>query len=430
MSCNAKKDPNGTWRIQYRWTDWTGTKKKSQKRGFKTKKEAEEWYAHFMLQQSSDPTMTLADFWEIYKADMEKRLRKTTMKQKEYVMNDKVLPYFGKTPINEITAPMIRKWQGEMMDKGFKPTYLKTIHNQLSAILNYAVNFYDLRSNPCRKAGSMGKSKADERPYWTLEEFQKFSDAIMDKQDSWIAFQILFWTGMRIGELLALQVKDIDFEQGTITVDESLTRLDGEDLITAPKTESSVRVITIHKELQEELKEYIATLYHVRPGTRLFAGRTKEMKRGIKMSGVKKITVHCTRHSHASRSEIDEMKDRDILGFSMVENKDSFLLAVAMGGDSPEAVKSKDGWFLMKNLKTTDKALLAAVLLGTANDDSDVDAFADIEKALDLCEQCAESGFKDLRKRIIDAGKDREILERRMMKELDLLYTTNVEADI
>ena len=82
MSCNAKKDPN------------------------------EEWYAHFLLQQSSDPTMTLADFWEIYKADMEKRLRKTTMKQKEYVMNDKVLPYFGKTPINEITAPMIRKWQG------------------------------------------------------------------------------------------------------------------------------------------------------------------------------------------------------------------------------------------------------------------------------------------------------------------------------
>ena len=90
MSCSAKRDPNGTWHIQYRWTDWTGTKKKSQKRGFKTKKEAEEWYAHFILQQTSDPTMTLNDFWGIYKADMEKRLRKTTMKQKEYVMKDKV----------------------------------------------------------------------------------------------------------------------------------------------------------------------------------------------------------------------------------------------------------------------------------------------------------------------------------------------------
>ena len=130
------------------------------------------------------------------------------------------------------------------------------------------------------------------------------------------------------------------------------------------------------------------------------------------------------------RSEIDEMKDSDILGFSIVENKDSFLLAVAMGVDSPETVKSKDGWFLMKNLKTTDKALLAAVVLGTANDDGEVDSYADIEKALDFCEQCAEAGFKNLRERILDAGKDREILERRMMKELDMLYTTYVEADI
>lgn len=66
---------------------------------FQNEKEAEEWYAHFLLQQSSDPTMTLADFWEIFKADMERRLRKTTMKQKKHVMNDKVLPYFGKTLI-------------------------------------------------------------------------------------------------------------------------------------------------------------------------------------------------------------------------------------------------------------------------------------------------------------------------------------------
>lgn len=249
--------------------------------------------------------MTLADFWKIYKADMEKRLRKTTMKQKEYVMNDKVLPYFGKTPINEITAPMIRKWQGEMMEKGFKPTYLKTIHNQLSAILNYAINFYDLRSNPCHKAGSMGKSKADERPYWTLEEFQKFSDAIIDKQDSWVAFQILYWTGMRLGEMLALQVRNIDIDNSTIMIDESLARIDGQDIITAPKTESSIRVITIHEELLNEIKEYISSLYHARPTTRLFAGRSKsffehELDRGIKAAGLKKITIHCLRHSYAS----------------------------------------------------------------------------------------------------------------------------------
>ncbi len=305
MSCSAKKDPNGTWRIQYRWTDWTGKHRKSQKRGFKTKREAEQWYANFLLQQSSDPSMTLESFWELYKDDMGKRLRKTTMKQKEYIVKDKILPYFGKTPINEITAPKIRRWQSEMMAKGFKPTYLKTINNQLNAIMNYAVNFYDLKSNPCRKAGSMGKSKADEKPYWTVEEFREFEKAIIDKRDAWLGFNILFWTGIRLGELLALTVSDFDFEKGTMIIDESYTKLDGEDLITAPKTESSNRVITLHKELLNDVKEYIDSLYKAKPKTRLFAGRTKryfehEMDRGIKLSGVKRITVHCCRHSAAS----------------------------------------------------------------------------------------------------------------------------------
>lgn len=129
------------------------------------------------------------------------------------------------------------------------------------------------------------------------------------------------------------------------------------------------------------------------------------------------------------RADVDAMKENDILGFSMVENKDSFLLAVALGVDAPEQVKGKDGWFLMKNLKTADKALLAAVLLGTAENDSEVDSFADIEKAIDLCEECAEAGFAELRKKITDADKDRDILERRLLKELDMLYAANVEAE-
>lgn len=130
------------------------------------------------------------------------------------------------------------------------------------------------------------------------------------------------------------------------------------------------------------------------------------------------------------RAEIDEMKDKDAIGFSMVENKEAFILAVAMGLEKPEDLKNRDGWFLLKNLKTTDKALLAAVLLGTAKDDIEVDSFSDLDKSLDLCEQCAEAGFKKMRNKFLDANKDREILERRMMKELDLLYTSQVEDDI
>ena len=254
MACNAKKDKNGTWHIQFRYTDWTGKNRKTSRKGFKTKKEAEDWLRHFLTQQASDPGMKMKDFWEIYKEDMRHRLKETTMASKEYIFNDKILPYFGEMPINEITAAKIRKWQNEMSEKGFKDTYLKTINNQLSAIMNYAVNFYDLRSNPCKKAGSMGKSKADERPHWSLEEFQTFLEAVSDKHDAWMGFQIMFWTGIRVGELLALKVDDIDLENKTIRIDESYTRLRKKDIVSTPKTDNSVRMITIHDELAEDLQ--------------------------------------------------------------------------------------------------------------------------------------------------------------------------------
>ena len=305
MSASAKREKNGTWRIQYRYTDWTGQNKKSQKRGFKTKREAEEWLAAFKLQQAGDVTMRFSDFWKIYREDMEKRLRKTTLRQKEYVVIDKLLPYFGNTPLCEITAPMIRKWQGEMMEKGYKETYLKTINNQLCAILNYAVRYYDLKSNPCHKAGSMGKARADKMPFWTTDEFARFEAAIIDKRPSWMAFNILFWTGMRLGELLALTVGDFDFDAGTVSVSKSFVRIDGEDLITPPKTKDSIRTITMPEQLSADVQDYISTLYRAKPGTRLFSSITKsyletEMKRGVRESGVKPIHIHCIRHSHAS----------------------------------------------------------------------------------------------------------------------------------
>jgi hypothetical protein len=66
--------------------------------------------------------------------------------------------------------------------KPYSETYLHTINNQLSAIFNYAVKFYDLANNPCRKAGSMGRKQADEMRFLTVDEFSRFIDGVMDKQ--------------------------------------------------------------------------------------------------------------------------------------------------------------------------------------------------------------------------------------------------------
>ena len=301
----VEKDPNtGKWLIQYRYKDWTGKSHKSTKRGFRTKKEAEEWYRSFLLKQNRSLDMKFSDFAALYMEDMRHRLREHTIIQKEYVLPDKLIPYFGEKKMNEITVADIRAWQNAMIQEDYQPTYLKHIHNQLSAIFNYAVNYYDLGSNPCKKAGSMGKSKADEMQFWTKEEFEKFSDCLMDKRLSWLSFQILFWTGIRIGELLALTFEDVDLESKVIRISKSYQRLKGKDIVTPPKTPKSNRMVNIPAFLAEDIQDYKNSLYDLQPTDRLLpipkTFLEKEMARGIELSGVKKIRIHDLRHSHAS----------------------------------------------------------------------------------------------------------------------------------
>ena len=220
----AEKDKKtGKWLIQYRYTDWQGKRRKSTKRGFATKREAEEWLRNFLITQKADFDMKFADFWKMYCADMETRLWEHTMRTKKYIVDLKILPYFGNKRVNDITAADIRQRQNELIKMGYSPTYLKTINNQLSAIFNYAVRYYDLKSNPCAKAGSMGKSKAEEMDFWTGEEFRRFIDSVMNKRLSYMAFMTLYWTGMRLGELRALT--PADFETNMLSITKSYQRI-------------------------------------------------------------------------------------------------------------------------------------------------------------------------------------------------------------
>lgn len=301
----AEKDKKtGKWLIQYRYTDWQGKRRKSTKRGFATKREAEEWLRNFLITQKADFDMKFEDFWKMYCADMETRLREHTMRTKKYIVELKILPYFGNKRVNDITAADIRQWQNELIKMGYSPTYLKTINNQLSAIFNYAVRYYDLKSNPCAKAGSMGKSKAEEMDFWTGEEFRKFIDSVMNKRLSYMAFMTLYWTGMRLGELLALTPADFDFQKQTVTISKTFHRSKGRDIITSPKTKKSNRTIKMPPFLCEEMQEYIKMLYDIQPDERLFTVTKSylnhEMERGAKQAGVKKIRVHDIRHSAVS----------------------------------------------------------------------------------------------------------------------------------
>ena len=307
-----KDNVTGKWRVVYRYTDWTGKTHQSSKRGFPTKREALMWERELLLKKEAKLDMTFESFYEIYVEDMKNRIRDNTWGTKTNIARTKILPYFGKRKIGEIEPRDIIAWQNELLairqpnGKPYSSSYLQKIHSQLSAIFNHAVNFYHLPSNPAQKAGNMGKEEHREMLFWTKEEYLKFADVMMDKPVSYYAIEILYWCGLRMGELLALTPADFNFETHTLRINKSYQRLHREDVITPPKTLKSNRTIKMPQFLCDEMQDYLKMLYEPKEDERIFTISKSylhhEMNRGSKVSGVKRIRVHDLRHPYVKHT--------------------------------------------------------------------------------------------------------------------------------
>jgi len=305
-----KDKKNGSWYAMVRYENWKGEQKQKCKRGFVTRKEALEWEHTFMQQSHADVDMPFEAFCELYEKDIRPRLKENTWQTKEHIIRSKLIPYFGKKSLSEITARDIMAWQNELLahrdEKGkpYAPSYLRTVQNQLSAILNHAVRHYGLRENVSAKAGGIGRKEDKEMLFWTKEEYLKFAQAIMDKPQAYYAFEMLYWCGIREGELLALTPSDIDFKNGTLRINKSYQRLHGQDVITSPKTPKSNRTIRMPKFLCDEMQDYLKMHYEIREEDRMFLFTKSylyhEMSRGSQAAGVKRIRIHDLRHSHIS----------------------------------------------------------------------------------------------------------------------------------
>lgn len=303
-----KDEARGTWYVSFHYNDWTGKNKRKLKRGFRTRKEALEYEQKFLLQQATNLDMRFEDFYKLYEEDLKPKLKLNTWRTKDVIFQKKLIPYFKDKKMNEISPADIIKWQNEMIKKRqadgkpYKPTYLKTMQSELSAIFNHAVRFYNLRENPVKKAGTIGKGKADEMDFWTKEEYLNFIECVKDKPISYYAFQILYWCGIREGELLALTPADIDFENKKLHITKSYQYINGEDIITDPKTEKSRRDVVIPDFLVEELRQFIEMLYGYGRDDRIFQITKSylhhEMSRGAKAAGVKRIRIHDLRHPY------------------------------------------------------------------------------------------------------------------------------------
>ena len=127
-----KEKDTKKWTAQWFETNARGEKKKRRKRGFETKREALEYERQKKLNNSRSMDMKLSEFMEVYFEDKQNELKERTMKNKRYMMEQHIIPYFGNQMMSEITAGQIIQWQNEMQTKGFSLTLHEfTIYTQI-----------------------------------------------------------------------------------------------------------------------------------------------------------------------------------------------------------------------------------------------------------------------------------------------------------
>lgn len=297
-----KDESRNTFYVKTYYTDYTGAKRQKMKRGFKLQREAKEWERAFLEKQQGTPDITFQTLYDLYIEDMRHRLRENSIIGKKYVFKNRILPYFKDKPINQISAKDIRDWQNIQIAAGYSDAYLDRIQNMMTTIFNYAVNYYNLSVNPCNKAGHMGK-RTRSMNFWTLDQYNRFIP-LVDNPTAHTALQLLFYSGMRFGELLALTPSDIDFTANTISITKSYQHNSKGGILSPPKTTNGIRTITMPDAIMKELQLYIDRLYSIAPDDRIFLF-TKSlirgtMKRCSEAAGIPLIRIHDLRHSHVS----------------------------------------------------------------------------------------------------------------------------------
>lgn len=328
------KDKNNKWYCQFYYTDPdTGKRKKKLKRGFTRKKDAKQWEEDFLDSLPKHNSFLFRDLVAQYLEKQRDVWKPSTYYIFSGQIESKITSYFGDMDIHEITVDTVEEWHRYLRSQTtthgapLSSSSIALSHRQLSSIFNYGIKRGLLERNPAALAGNV-KTKKRTVTFWTAAEFNRFITTFDPDDMLHTVYMTLFYTGMRLGELLALQIKDFDYQTRTIRITKTLHVINGEVVIQTPKTAAGDRVVIINQSLADEIRDYLSRLYDYKESDRLFYVSKKKVEQYMvthaEMAGVKRIRVHDLRHSHASL--LIEM------GYQPI------LIAERLGHESPQMV--------------------------------------------------------------------------------------------
>lgn len=306
-----KDETTGKWYCQFYYADWTGKRKHKVKRGFEKRRDAEQWEHEFLSKKQGEKA-TVATVAKAFANYSEKRMqlqhiKESTYEQKMRNLRLYILPYFEDVTIDSIRQMDLTCWVYELSQKKTpkgNPLKNSTINNAIALfreVFAFAKRNFGLRENP---AEDVEKLKVQSEPVlkiWTKEQFDIFY-ANLDRELHRTLFNLLWWSGLRVGEALALLKTDIHDDY--ISVTKTFRRVHGVDRFTTPKTKSSVRKVKVPPFIITQLQNYIARLYSFKDNDRIFpltiSSASSVLYYHEKKLGLPTISLHCLRHSYAS----------------------------------------------------------------------------------------------------------------------------------
>ena len=324
-----KDAQTGRWYCSFYYTDLRGKRIRKLKRGFALKREADKWERDFLSQEHKDE-ITFNVLSSEFEKDLENKMllgniKRSTLELYKRQIRQYITPHFKDFIVSKIQARHINEWLCSITEIKQKPLnkegryykmtlnkkrrvrrsscILNSIKAMLSRIFEFGVINYGLRSNPVKQVESVKSFSNDTRAkLWTIEQFKVFREHLT-RQDMKVLFDTIYFSGLRLGEVLALTPKDI--QQKCIIVTKTLIKpVKGEKYIDKPKTASSVRTVAIPEFLYDEIMEFIGKTPYIEEDSFIFNIEANTARNHLdnkaRQAGLPHISPHILRHSYAS----------------------------------------------------------------------------------------------------------------------------------
>lgn len=307
-----------TYKCEGSYIDANGSQKRYHKRGFATADEAKEWERVFLLESTTgvSSNMTVNDLYIKFMDRKKLVIRERTFYQTDLSFKKHILPFLGNIKLSNLTLEKIEKYQHDLLTvnkqngKVLKNSTLELIQKELKSLLVFAYEksyIKNMHILSFKKVINIDESKK-EVDFWQPEEFYKFIEVVDDIVYTTL-FNVLYWCGLRIGEALALNWNDIDFNKKTITINKSYSEY--KHRITNPKTQNSYRTVIMPNKCLDEVsklfehdKQIIGFdnqkyIFHFEKPLNQDTIKIRK-DRWIAKAHVKRIRIHDLRHSHVS----------------------------------------------------------------------------------------------------------------------------------